>query len=934
MFLQKDRIILFVSVAVAVVSCFLTNPTMSAFADEEVEETSTTEELKEELENLTRPRIIIGDNNSPASVVPKGAVDVAVLEVAIDIPADTNFNLNQITVHMKGLIAGGIQSGIQNVKVHLQGPALDMTTLPRAVALDGRCPVGFDEPIRLVGGEKYYFTILVSIGRCAQPGSSFSFWFVRPDDFAITDLSGNYVELVGDFPVSGNVMTIAGVKSGVLDVSIGDSIENEVHLTGTADNPIGRFSFIASIVEGSEIRAFTVEVHGNVNLAWKIKAIDQDTDEMFNIFDTSDVPDGAETITIRFETNRIVEKGSRKNIELRVDYMDVDYEVNGAIDCTITEVEAVGLVTGAVLPVNNLPVAGQQVFFHSPDEQPVEPVVLEGFLAEPTISIADFGLISSDPGVEEVLGYLVIPDNVSVFDENGNIVESGKSYLRAGFEVRVEATVDEWAGGKIFNYIVDRVTILSKPGKPVQPAEVLIYANNLDLVIGEAGTMKIGIAISHRPGLSEPIISGTLKARLVPVNVGEVGIVITNFQLSELLDGWIYEIKFDEEYIELRFASATPLELPTGGGIIGEVEFSTAKTGVATFVLEEVALNEGRIKVEIEGGEVRVVEQPGVEIVSIWADKDPSFRDIDFWVGNRLKVQWTTWGYSEQAEVDVQLIDQDNSQDALIASHSVSPGLDMGCSWVILDSYSGNYRIRISVTEDGKAVSTAESGQIFIWRYGDVHVNGEISAYDASWILQVLIQGGDNAFDDVPAQAKAADVSGNGVVAPYDAALILQYCVGLIDRFPVEQEVMGAPALLRAEEEIDAIAQIFVELQKVNLNAEQEFVLNQLKKLVQVEIPEKSALLQNFPNPFNPETWIPYQLAESADVVVQIFNQRQLIRTLNLGRQQAGVYQTKDTAAYWDGRNSRGERVASGIYFYNITAGEFSATVKKMLILK
>ena len=98
--------------------------------------------------------------------------------------------------------------------------------------------------------------------------------------------------------------------------------------------------------------------------------------------------------------------------------------------------------------------------------------------------------------------------------------------------------------------------------------------------------------------------------------------------------------------------------------------------------------------------------------------------------------------------------------------------------------------------------------------------------------------------------------------------------------------------------------------------------------------PEQTAMLPNYPNPFNPETWIPYQLAAPAEVTLTIFGSNgQLVRTLALGHQAAGVYQSKSRAAYWDGRNTFGERVASGLYFYTLTAGDFTAT-GKMLILK
>ena len=107
-----------------------------------------------------------------------------------------------------------------------------------------------------------------------------------------------------------------------------------------------------------------------------------------------------------------------------------------------------------------------------------------------------------------------------------------------------------------------------------------------------------------------------------------------------------------------------------------------------------------------------------------------------------------------------------------------------------------------------------------------------------------------------------------------------------------------------------------------------------LEQLLAVFIPDKTVLLANYPNPFNPETWIPYQLAEPADATLRIYAVNgQMVRTLALGHQAAGIYQSRSRAAYWDGRNAFGEPVASGVYFYTLTAGEFTAT-RKMLIRK
>jgi len=89
----------------------------------------------------------------------------------------------------------------------------------------------------------------------------------------------------------------------------------------------------------------------------------------------------------------------------------------------------------------------------------------------------------------------------------------------------------------------------------------------------------------------------------------------------------------------------------------------------------------------------------------------------------------------------------------------------------------------------------------------------------------------------------------------------------------------------------------------------------------------------SYPNPSNPETWIPYKLAQNTDVVIRIHNSTgQHIRTLNLGNKNAGIYITKDKAAHWDGLNDAGEKVSSGIYFYSIQAGDFRDTRKIVFI--
>ena len=154
-----------------------------------------------------------------------------------------------------------------------------------------------------------------------------------------------------------------------------------------------------------------------------------------------------------------------------------------------------------------------------------------------------------------------------------------------------------------------------------------------------------------------------------------------------------------------------------------------------------------------------------------------------------------------------------------------------------------------------------------------------------------------------------------------------------------EIKITGAAAAPSAHPTgIETIQQWLAEVKRMG-NIDPDFLqtiemLEQLLDLLTPIIPMETALLANYPNPFNPETWIPYQLAKPADVTFTIHAvDGSLVRALDLGHQRAGIYQSRTRAAHWDGRNTQGEPVASGVYFYTFKAGDFTAT-RKMLIRK
>ena len=201
---------------------------------------------------------------------------------------------------------------------------------------------------------------------------------------------------------------------------------------------------------------------------------------------------------------------------------------------------------------------------------------------------------------------------------------------------------------------------------------------------------------------------------------------------------------------------------------------------------------------------------------------------------------------------------------------------------------------------------------------GDINGDGVVNIQDL-----VLVA---NAFGQTGQQP--ADVNGDDIV-------------NIADLVKVAGAIGGdaaAPAAMPEAFEFFSTAEVqqwLVETERLSFtDAMSQRGVRFLEQLLAALTPTETALLPNYPNPFNPETWLPYRLAEPAEVTVRIYAANgSLIRMLALGHLPAGIYEGRSRAAYWNGRNALGEPVASGVYFYTLQAGEFIAT-RKMLIRK
>ena len=201
---------------------------------------------------------------------------------------------------------------------------------------------------------------------------------------------------------------------------------------------------------------------------------------------------------------------------------------------------------------------------------------------------------------------------------------------------------------------------------------------------------------------------------------------------------------------------------------------------------------------------------------------------------------------------------------------------------------------------------------------GDVNRDGVVNILDLVRVGSSFGQTGQNS----------ADVNGDGVVNIVDLVLVAG-AFGAEAASPSAHP--QALAMLTAADVQGWLAQAWG-LDLTEATSQRGILF--LEQLLAALTPKETALLHNYPNPFNPETWIPYHLAHDAEVQLTIYNTKgAVVRQLELGYQPAGFYTARAKAGYWNGRNESGELVASGIYFYQLRAGDYSA-LRRMVIVK
>ena len=210
---------------------------------------------------------------------------------------------------------------------------------------------------------------------------------------------------------------------------------------------------------------------------------------------------------------------------------------------------------------------------------------------------------------------------------------------------------------------------------------------------------------------------------------------------------------------------------------------------------------------------------------------------------------------------------------------------------------------------------------------GDVNQDGVVNILDMILVAQ--------SFGQKPLSNPRADVNKDGQVNILDLVFVAERLGQNAAAAPAQMDIIKSTP--STSKEIIAIQRALSELEaEPNKSPHLEIAIQLLRHYLSIanQRVQETKLLPNYPNPFNPETWIPYQLSEGATVTVKIYDIRgHLVRTIGVGHKPVGYYLTRERAVYWDGRNEDGEPVSSGVYFYTLNADDYTET-RRMVIVK
>jgi formylglycine-generating enzyme required for sulfatase activity/sugar lactone lactonase YvrE len=491
--------------------------------------------------------------------------------------------------------------------------------------------------------------------------------------------------------------------------------------------------------------------------------------------------------------------------------------------------------------------------------------------------------------------------------------EHGRQIGQVDYPLGVE--VDDWGNIYIADTENDRIQKVTPVGAPTYAREDFGFRCAQD--VPEARTLAVG-SVDVLPGdsavveLSISDVTGMASGDMV-IKYDASVITVDGVNATDLISGIVLVVNVDVPG-EVRLSMTGDIGMPSGSGPMVEIDLTIDTDAVAgtetTLSFDEAEIYDelGQvIPVTLEEGVVRIVE-PGIKGD---VNNDGQVRSNDAIYALRIAAGLITPTDYQQWAADMDDDGEVRSNDAIRI-----------------------LRIAAGLAAPGKGVIASANRQVTLMLAEAHGVAGESVTVPLKVDEVDVLAGGDIRIVYDSAVLRAVDVSSDsGVLLAHNIAEpgMVRVAFAVTDR-------LNSRTLAEIRFDILADAVSPLTLMMVELYGPDALPLS--SRAIDEEFsswaipPERSALLQNFPNPFNPETWIPYQLREDGEVTISIYSLAgELVREFELGYKLAGLYENPDRAVYWDGRNASGEMVASGVFFYTIQAGEFTAT-KKMVIAK
>ena len=457
------------------------------------------------------------------------------------------------------------------------------------------------------------------------------------------------------------------------------------------------------------------------------------------------------------------------------------------------------------------------------------------------------------------------------------------------------------------------VEVRDQYGKPFSGANVVFHVTN-----NGGGSLSSTMATTNSLGQAQTTLTlgSSAGTNSVRVNVTDIPEVQTFFTATVIAPGVsaqlpsVYWIEGGTLYYQPTGGGKMMFHQPQGGTLTGGLAVDMVRGRV--YWTEKTKTQMGRIRsANLNGMDIRKVDLGETDGVPLGVAVNTN-GDSVYWTTSLGKIQRINVGNSNSNTESITDVRTNlNSPKTHIAFDE-----DGGLYWTELGGIKKWKKMGLIVKVSGEKLGgIAVAGGRVYW----TEQTGGYTPGAVKW-KNINGSGGQGKFlgrltQDVP-KGIAVDAEGGRIY--WTTSL------GEIRSAPVPED--GETVVMRRDDSDSASG--------IALGNGASIPLSPVAPSISLVGSQENTLLANYPNPFNPETWIPYQLSEPTEVTVSIYSVNgSLIRTLALGHQSAGVYQSKSRAAYWDGRNAFGERVASGLYFYTLTAGDFTAT-RKMLIRK